>query len=252
MFGKMKFITKAVILAAGKGTRMKSDLPKVLFPLKGKPMMEYLIRSIMDSEVDGKPIIIVSPGNKELIQKALARYGCRYAIQNEQLGTGHALACAKEFVGEEAENIIVFYGDHPFVKPETIKRLAEIHEGIITMMTTKLEDFSNWRKNFYSWGRVLRERDRVKEIIEFKDANDKEKEIKEVNPGFYCFNKNWLFENIEKLENNNNQKEYYLTDLIKIAFKQGLKIDSLPINPKEAIGINNKEELVAAERLIKQ
>jgi bifunctional UDP-N-acetylglucosamine pyrophosphorylase/glucosamine-1-phosphate N-acetyltransferase len=236
-------------LAAGKGTRMDDSLPKVLVPVKGRPMIEYLIQSIADSGVCKDPTIIVSPGNKDLIKEALKRYGCRYAIQNEQLGTGHALACAKGFVGEEAKNIIVFYGDHPFVKPQTIKKLAEAHKGSITMMTTELEDFNGWRKNFYNWGRIIRDGNKIKEIIEFKDANREEKEIKEVNPGFYCFNSEWLWENIKRLENKNAQKEYYLTDLIKIAFKQGLKIDSLPINPKEAIGINSKEELEIAEKL---
>ncbi len=242
-------MTKIVVLAAGKGVRMKSDLPKVLAPLKGRPMIEYLIRSISDSEVDREPIIIVSFENKNLIKPALKRYNCQYAIQDEQLGTGHALACAKDLMSGTAENVVVFYGDHPFVKSETIKKLAEVHDGVITMMTVKLKDFNDWRKNFYSWGRVLREGDKIKEIMEFKDANDQEKEIKEVNPGFYCFDKNWLFKNIEKLKNDNNQKEYYLTDLIKIASEQNILINSMLIDSREAIGINSKEELEAAEKL---
>ncbi len=229
---------------------MKSELPKVLAPLKGRPMIEYLIMSILDSGVDRNPIIIVSPENKGLIRPALKKYNCRYAIQDEQLGTGRALACAKELIGGMAEDVVVFYGDHPFVKPGTIKKLVEARNGVITMMTVKLEDFNGWRKNFYNWGRVVREGDKIKEIMEFKDADDKEKEIKEVNPGFYRFNKKWLFNNIEKLKNNNAQKEYYLTDLIKIATKQNVEINSMPIDSREAIGVNSKEELEAAEKLI--
>lgn len=245
-------MTKIVVLAAGKGARMKSKLPKVLAPLKGRPMIEGLIQSIFYSGADKDPIIIVSPENKKLIKSALKKYSCRYAIQDEQLGTGHALACAKDLlIGDTAKNIVVFYGDHPFVKPETIKKLAEARETAVSIMTVKLEDFNGWRNNFYHWGRVLRGNNKIKGIKEFKDANNKEKEIKEVNPGFYCFDKNWLFKNIEKLRNNNNQKEYYLTDLIKIAVKQGAAISSMPIDPREAIGVNSKEELDVAERLIK-
>jgi bifunctional UDP-N-acetylglucosamine pyrophosphorylase/glucosamine-1-phosphate N-acetyltransferase len=243
-------MTKIVILAAGKGKRMKDELPKVLVPLKGKPMIEYLIQSIINSGVDSRPVIVVSPDNKDLIKEELKNYNCKYAVQDKQLGTGHALLCAKDVISEAAENIIVFYGDHPFVKSETIKKLAEIHEGDITMMTTKVEDFQGWRKNFYSWGRIIRENNEIQSIVEFKDAGVKEREVKEVNPGFYCFNKDWLFSNIEKLENNNAQKEYYLTDLIKIASEQNIKINSMLIDAREAIGINSREELEIAEGLI--
>ncbi len=241
---------KIVVLAAGKGARMKSELPKVLTPLNGVPMVERLVRSILGSGADKEPIIVVSPENKRLVKSALKKYGCRYAVQDKQLGTGHALARAKDLLmGDTAKNIIVFYGDHPLVRPKTIKKLAEARVTAVSMMTVKLEDFNGWRKNFYHWGRVLREGDEIKGIKEFKDANRREREIKEVNPGFYRFDKGWLFRNIEKLKNNNKQKEYYLTDLIKIAVEQDIIIGSMPIDPREAIGVNSKEELKAAEKL---
>ncbi len=243
-------MNKIVILAAGKGTRMKDELPKVLVPLKGKPMIEYLIKSIFDSGVDNNPVIVVSLDNKELINNALKNYDCKYAPQDKQLGTGHALACVKDLIDESADNIIVLYGDHPFIKPETIKELIEVHTGKITMMTTEVEDFNDWRKNYYSWGRIIREGDKIQAIKEFKDASEEEKKIKELNPAFYCFSAEWLWKNIKKLENNNAQKEYYLTDLIKIASEQNIKISSIKINFNEAIGINSKEELEIAEKLI--
>lgn len=241
---------KIIVLAAGKGKRMGGELPKVLAPLAGKPMIERLIQAIIKSGVDSRPIIVVSPDNQSIISKALEQYNCRYAIQDRQLGTGHAVNCAKELVGEEASDVICFYGDHPFVKPETIKNLAESRQGIITIATTIVPDFNDWRKNFYHWGRILRYNGRIEAIIEFKDATDEVKNIKEVNPGFYCFNSEWLWQNIKELTNKNAQGEYYLTDLINLAFRQKEKINSISIDPREAVGINTPEELEIAKGLI--
>lgn len=242
---------KVVILAAGKGVRMQDTLPKVLVPVMGKPMIEYLVKAIISSGVDDSPVIVVSPDNKELIHQALANYNCKYAIQYKQLGTGHALACALSEIGEKVDHVVCFYGDHPFVHPETIKNLAGYKNGVLTMMTTIVPDFEGWRKNFYHWGRIVRHQDQVDAIVEFKDATEKVREIKEVNPGFYCFEYNWLKKNVNELKNNNVQQEYYLTDLVQIACQQGIKVGTLFINPKEAIGINSKEELEVAESLIK-
>lgn len=243
-------MNKIVILAAGKGTRMKSDLPKVLTPLAGRPMIEYLVQSIAEAKIDGRPIVVVSPDNQEAIAKTLSAYACDYAIQQEQLGTGHALACARGLMEEEIKNVISFYGDHPFVRSETVKKLASSHQGIITMVTVKVEDFKDYRRNFYHWGRIVRENNVVKKIIEFKDATEDEREIMEINPGFYCFDKQWLCANIDKLRNDNQQKEYYLTDLIGLAVDQGYEINTVVIDPRQAVGINSQEELAVAESLI--
>lgn len=242
---------KVVILAAGKGTRMNHELPKVLVPIKGKPMIEYLLQAIIDSGIGGKPILVVSPDNKEIMQKTLVDYDFDYAIQYKQLGTGHALSCAITEIKESVDHIVCFYGDHPFVHPETIKKLAEYENGALTMMTTTLSDFEDWRHNFYHWGRIVRHHDRVEAIVEFKDATDEIKEIKEVNPGFYCFEYGWLKKNVNKLENKNAQQEYYLTDLVQIACSQGIKVGTISIDPREAVGINSKEELEVAESLIR-
>ncbi len=241
---------KVVILAAGKGKRMGADIPKVLVKIKGRPMIEHLIRAIKQSGVDKKPIIIVSPDNKQIIQRALSKYKLKFALQDKQLGTGHALACAKGVIGKNVDNIICFNGDHPFIKAATIKRIAYSHNGPITMMTTGVKDFKGWRKNFYHWGRVLRNYGHIKAIVEFKDADSKIKRVREVNPAMYCFDAKWLWKNIAKLKNNNSQQEYYLTDLVKQAFGQGLRVEPFPIDPEEAIGINTKEELKIAEKVI--
>ena len=184
-------MTKVVILAAGKGTRMDDELPKVLVPIKNKPMIGYLVESVINSGVDKEPIIVVSPDNHQIIKKALKKYTCQYAIQEEQLGTGHAIACAQKLISDKVDHIISFYGDHPFVKAKTIKNLAASNNGCVCIVTTEVKDFKDWRKNFYYWGRILRYNKKVEAIIEFKDATKEAREIKEVNPGFYCFNNYW-------------------------------------------------------------
>ncbi|MDI3496272.1 MAG: bifunctional UDP-N-acetylglucosamine pyrophosphorylase / glucosamine-phosphate N-acetyltransferase [Patescibacteria group bacterium] len=240
-------MVQIVILAAGKGTRMGSDLPKVLVSLNERPMICYLLDSVVDSLVDSEPIIIVSPDNQEIIKKALTDYRAQYVIQDKQLGTGHAVSCARDFIKKETEKIIVLYGDHPFLKAQSIINFSKLQPQAVTIMPTTLPDFSGWHHNFYGWGRIVRsDKGEVKAIVELKDASFQEKEITEVNPGFMCFNKNWLFKNIDKLQDNNKAHEFYLTDMIKIAFSQGYKIDTLAIEPQEAMGINTPEELKIA------
>jgi len=243
-------MNKIIILAAGKGKRMKADLPKVLVPLKGRPMIEHLAVSIRKSGVDEKPVIIVSPDNKELISDVLENYSFEYVTQTEQLGTGHAVSCAKNIINPEINRIIVINGDHPFVSPETIVKLSQVNDNIITMLTTEVDNFDDWQKSFFQWGRIIRKNGEISEIKEFKDADEDIKKIKEVNPAIYAFNSVWLWKNIAKINNQNAQAEYYLTDLIKLAFLDGEKIGTIKISPREAMGINSKEELETAEKLM--
>lgn len=239
---------KVVILAAGKGTRMGSDLPKVLIEIKGKPMIEHLISSVIESGLDEKPIVVVSPSNKEIISETLKEYPLTYVVQEEQLGTGHAVSVTKNSVPEDVNNIFVFNGDHPFISSKSMISLASSHKNKVAMMVVELEDFLDWRNVFNSWGRIIKDGDRIKEIIEFKDASDEVKDVLSVNPAIYCFDKNWLFENISTLKNNNNQKEYYLTDLIKIAFDQGSDINYCLIEAQEGLGINSIVDLENAKK----
>lgn len=242
-------MNKVIILAAGKGTRMNSELPKVLFPINKKPMIKYLLDSVIDSNIDSRPILVVSSSNKDLIKKSLHDYELNFAIQFEQLGTGNAVLSAKDFISHDIENVLILYGDHPFISSNSIKNIIKNHKGVFSMMTVKLDDFNDWRKNFYHWGRIIRESGEIKEIIEFKDASDEIKECKELNPAIFCFNKEWLFDNINNIKNNNKQKEYYLTDLVKIVFESGEKINFFEIDPKEAMGVNSLEELEIARKI---
>lgn len=246
-------MTRIVILAAGKGTRMGSELPKVLVPLGGRPMIKYLMDSIVAAGVDPLPVVVVSPDNHEVIASALSRYQLEYVIQEEQLGTGHAVACAQEVLerdGEKPDNIIVLYGDHPFLKAESIKRFGALAPTTLTIMPTQLPDFEDWRYNFLHWGRIVRGAGgQVEKIVEYKDASEEERLITEVNPGFMCFNYRWLFQNIMDLKNDNSQKEYYLTDMVRLAFDEGFEVGTVNIEPHEAMGINSQDELQIASDL---
>jgi bifunctional UDP-N-acetylglucosamine pyrophosphorylase/glucosamine-1-phosphate N-acetyltransferase len=243
-------MTRIIILAAGKGARMDSELPKVLVPLKNRPMIKYLMDSVVASQVDPRPLIVVSPDNREIINQTLSEYDLEYVIQDKQFGTGHAVNCAQEYLGA-ADSVVVLYGDHPFLKSESIRKFAALKQAALTIMPTILPDFTGWHQNFYHWGRIIRGANgRVEKIIEFKDATDQEKLVTEVNPGFMCFNKAWLLENIAKLKDDNKQKEYYLTDLVKIAFEAGQPVGTIAIGPAEAMGINSLAELEIASSLL--
>lgn len=227
---------------------MQSDLPKVLATIKGRSMISYVLSSALEASEE-KPIVIV--GHKfELVQSNLGD-SCLYALQEEQLGTGHAVSRTEEKC-EGAENIIVLSGDQPFIKSQTIMNLIKTHletGAKITFTTTMPQDFLNWRKGFLGFGRILRENNRVVGIREYKDATEKEKEIREINAGCYIFNAEFLWNNLRKIKNENAQNEYYLTDLLHIANKEGEKIETLQIESLEALGANTKEELEILENI---
>lgn len=245
------YMTRIIILAAGNGTRMSSDQPKVLVPLSGRPMIKYLLESILASGVDSNPIIVVSPANQDIIKKELDDFPLNYVVQAQQLGTGNAVASAMDSLGEDVNRVLVLYGDHPFLKAESIIKIASSNPQPLAMMTTELPDFDDWRHNFYHWGRIIRdENKRIVKIAEFKDASPEEIVVTEVNPAVMCFDRDWLAQHLSNIDNHNNSKEYYLTDLVKIAFNEEREILSIGIEPHEAMGINSKDELEIAERLL--
>jgi UDP-N-acetylglucosamine diphosphorylase/glucosamine-1-phosphate N-acetyltransferase len=240
---------KILILAGGKGKRMQSDLPKVLVPLKNKAMILHIIEELQKLNL-GKPISIVGH-QRYLVQDALKDLSL-YAIQEEQLGTGHAVSCAKDQC-INAEQILILSGDQPLITKETISNLINKQietKAKITFATTDVPDFLDWRKGFLGFGRILRDGEKVIGIKEYKDATEEEKEIKEVNAGSYIFQADWLWNNLDKIKNNNAQNEYYLTDLFKIAFEEKEKIETVSISPREALGANTKEELEILENIV--
>ncbi|MFA5109203.1 MAG: sugar phosphate nucleotidyltransferase [Patescibacteria group bacterium] len=244
-------MTRIIILAAGKGTRMNSELPKTLVPLKNRPMIKYLLDSVTATGIDPGPLIVVSPDNKEIISRELTDYSVGYAVQDRPLGTGQAVSCVEDFLSEEIKNVLVLYGDHPFFRSESIRKFILTKPESLAMMTVKLPDFDDWRRNFYHWGRIIRdEKGQIIKITEFKDASEEERAITEVNPAVMCFNRDWLFKNLKRIKNDNKSQEYYLTDLVKIAFEEGFVIGSVAVGPQEAMGINSPEELKIAESLL--
>ena len=237
--------TQIIILAGGAGTRMQSETPKVLALLHGKPLIMHLLESIKISGVCESPVIVVGK-KREMVMEALGP-DYAYAIQEQQLGTGHAVQVTESILKGKAENIMVLYGDMPYISVETIKKLSENHvieNNDITMATAVLPDFDDWHSAFYNFGRILRNAEgNVIGNVEFKDATDEQKEIKEVNPCYFVFKADWLWSHLDKLENKNNQSEYYLTDVVKMAVNEKAKFGSVKIDPKEALGVNTRENL---------
>jgi len=243
---KMNANTKVVILAAGKGKRMESENPKVLHEVRGKHMIRHLLEEVEKFSIE-KPIVVV--GYKgELVRKELGE-GAIYVEQTEQLGTAHAVAAAR-IAARDAKHILVLQGDQPFVSAVTLLGLLRAHTesgAKITLATSELPNFDDWRSAFTAYGRILRSNDTLL-IREYRDATTLEKGIKEVNAGVYVFEAKWLWENLGKIGNQNAQKEYYLTDLLRLGSEEGVKIETVAIDPEEALGANSKEELEILEK----
>ncbi len=242
-----------IILAAGKGKRMESDDPKALTLLKGKPFLKHILDTVEELNFSIKPIIVVGH-KKERIFEVLGN-NHNYAHQAEQLGTGHAVISAKNSAIGNYDTVLVISADQPHLSKQTILKILKEHineKAVITIGTVLLPDFNDWRTGIINLGRIIRnEKGDVLGIREYKDASEEEKKITEINPALYVFDKKWLWENLPKLNKQNAQGEYYLTDLIKIAKEQRQKIIAVPVtNILEALQPNFKEELATLEKLL--
>lgn len=232
---------------------MQSDEPKALAILQGKPFLKHILDTIKTLDENIKPIIVVGH-KKERIKEVLGEDHI-YAEQKEQLGTGHAVMSAKTAINSPHDIVLVLATDQPLVSKKTLERIISVHKEknpTITMATVTVPDFQEWRLGLNHFGRIIRDNDgKIKKITEYKDANEEEKEIKEINPALYAFDANWLWENIDKLKNQNAQGEYYLTDLIKMSFDQNKKIETIEVNDiLECFQPNSKEELATLENLL--
>jgi bifunctional UDP-N-acetylglucosamine pyrophosphorylase/glucosamine-1-phosphate N-acetyltransferase len=239
-----------IILAAGQGTRMGGELPKVLTQLHGQPLISYLLKTLGTLSLSHRPVIVVGY-RADMVQGALGA-GYSYALQEPQLGTGHAVMVTKDVV--TAPHVAVLYGDTPFVSGEFLQKLFQTHAesgSVMTMATVTVPDFAEWRSGFASYGRILRgENGEVLAIREYKDANDAERAITEVNPGMYVFESKWLFEQLGNIGNVNAQGEYYLTDIVDLALQTGNTVPTLSMEPSEALGVNTPEHLEHAAQLV--
>jgi bifunctional UDP-N-acetylglucosamine pyrophosphorylase / glucosamine-1-phosphate N-acetyltransferase len=242
--------TQIIILAAGHGKRMQSEIPKALTMFQGKPFIVRMLEAVKASGVCDNPIIVIGK-NGDQVREALGDT-YTYAVQEEQLGTGHAVMIA-EREARDADTVVVLYADHPLVSGATIRNLVETHQrqqATLTMATAIVPDFLEWRAGLFLFGRFVRGKDgTIEKIVELKDATEEEKEIKEVNPAYMCFDAVWMWEHLKMLKNNNAQKEYYLTDLVGMAFAEKKPIASISIDPKEALGVNTKEQLELMQNL---
>ena len=237
---------KAIILAAGKGTRMKSKYPKVIHKVCGKEMVNHVINVSQKSGVND--IVVILGHESDVVKERLPR-DSMIAMQTEQLGTGHAVKMAKEYINDE-DTIVVLCGDTPLIKEDTLKRLFAYHlenEYHATVLTTKVD-------NPTGYGRIIRDNNEdLLKIVEQKDANEEEKAVKEINSGIYCFNGKSLRESLDLIDNNNAQGEYYLTDTIYIMRDRGQKVGAYNGSTiEELMGVNSRVELSKAEEIMRR
>lgn len=230
-----------VILAAGQGTRMKSAMPKVLHAIGGKPLLEHVIQTAMNLKAESLHVVYGHGG--ELVKQQLSHYDVNWVLQDQQLGTGHAVERAMPSIPAN-ESVLILYGDVPLIKQETLERLIEASDqDALGLLTANLPDSTGY-------GRIVRnEAGDVVKIIEEKDANEEQRSIKEINTGMLALGSSRLKTWLDQLENNNAQGEYYLTDVIGMAALENVPISSVqPDSLFEIEGVNNKKQLAELER----
>jgi bifunctional UDP-N-acetylglucosamine pyrophosphorylase / glucosamine-1-phosphate N-acetyltransferase len=235
-----------VILAAGQGKRMKSDLPKVLQPLAGQPLLQHVIGTAR--EVGADAIHVVYGHGGEHVRQALADQDVRWALQAEQLGTGHAVQQAMHGVPDD-HLVVIMFGDVPLVRAATLRRLIEAASGgnALGLLSVRMSDPAGY-------GRIVRDRaGNVARIVEHKDANQKERAIDEVNTGLMVASAQRLREWLAQLKNDNAQGEYYLTDVVVMAARAGLKVNAIPADCEdEVLGVNDKVQLAEVEAVYRR
>lgn len=237
----------AVILAAGKGTRMKSNLYKVLHPVCGKAMVQHVIDEVSKLNINSIYTIIGHGAEKV---KAQVGDVTKYILQEEQLGTGHAVRQAEQSLAGKQGTTLVLCGDTPLLTADTIKALIQLHEeekAAVTVLTAHADEPTGY-------GRVLRNEDgSVRKVVEHKDATDLEREVQEINTGTYCFDNALLFESLSKISNDNSQGEYYLPDCIEILKQEGHKVAAYQTKDfNETMGINDRFALSQAEAIMRE
>ena len=236
----------ALILAAGKGTRMKSDLAKVMHVLNGKPLLYYSLAAA--KEAGAEKIVVIIGHQADKIRDDFSNSGCIFVEQKPQLGTGHAVLQAKDILADYNGLTVILCGDVPLLKPATIKSLVNNHltaKAVVSVLTTIPPPP-------HAYGRIVKDdKGNVLKIVEHKDATKDEKKIGEINTGIYCVDTKFLFYALGKITNDNQQREYYLTDIVEIACREGQKVKSFIVfDYIEVMGINTLEELSRAEKYL--
>lgn len=239
----------AVVLAAGKGTRMKSDLPKVLFPVLGRAMVHWVLDALNASGIQ-RTIVVVGYRSEDVRSELSSRKGVSFAMQAQQLGTGHAVEMCREQLASHQGPLLVVAGDSPLIQASSIRKLLErFHSGQwACLLGTLVKDDPS------GLGRIVRTSEgQFSRIVEHKDASMAERTIKEVNMSTYLFQTPELLWALSRLENANMQKEFYLTDCPQILKDNGRKVDALPVlEPCESLSINTIDELAIVEAKMRE
>ncbi len=236
----------AIVLAAGKGTRMKTALPKCAFPILKKPMIEYIVENIEKSVVD--EIVTVVGHQKEVLIDIL-KDRVEYAVQDKQLGTGHAVMVTKDFLGKRRGTTIIMLGDMPLIDSKVIDKVISYHEDRGNDLTVVTTEFDNPK----GYGRIVRnEYGNIESIVEHRDCTVEQKRIKEVNTGIYVVNNSLLFKEIDKIEVNQRKGEYYLTDIVEIMRKDYIVGTFVMWDSPKVMGVNDLYSISVAEKNLRE
>lgn len=237
----------AVVLAAGKGTRMKSTVAKVLHRVFFRPMVHHVLDTVRNTGIDQCAVVIGH--QRREVERALAPYAVTTVLQEEQLGTGHAVLCTENACSGHDE-VLILCGDTPLVRPETLREMIDAHhreQAALTLMTTLVDEP-------FGYGRILHDKQgRIRAIVEEKDATNEQRMIKEINAGIYLVNRSFLFDSLRRVGTNNAQGEVYLTDIVDQANGQGLPIHTfVHPQPIDVLGVNSRVELAQAQAILQQ
>jgi bifunctional UDP-N-acetylglucosamine pyrophosphorylase/glucosamine-1-phosphate N-acetyltransferase len=237
----------AVILAAGQGTRMKSGLPKVLHRVAGKAMLAYVVETAL--ALQACPIIPVVGHGADEVRDAMSNQSLRFALQAEQLGTGHALLCAEEALNGFSGDLVLLCGDVPLLQEKTLQALIDHHRQHAACVTILTADMDNPA----GYGRIIRGAEGVDRIVEEKDATNSERQVREINTGIYLFRAPQVFSLLRDVDKCNAQGEYYLTDVVAAARQAGERVEALLIDDaEEAMGINDQVQLAESGGIMRQ
>lgn len=238
----------AVVMAAGKGTRMKSELPKVLVPVLGRPMIHYVLDTLEQAGIT-RAVVVVGYRADDVRQELAARRGVSFALQAEQLGTGHAVMMARESLADHAGPVVVLAGDSPMIRPQSLRRLLDeftrSRPACLLGTAHKVDPAG--------LGRIVRNgAGRFQAIVEEKDATPAQRELTEVNLSCYLFDRAELFAALDQIRPNNAQGEYYLTDCPGVLLAAGRPVEALAVlDPQESLSINSQDELAVVEAALR-
>ncbi len=238
----------AIILAAGMGTRMRSDLPKVLHPALGQPLVGHVLAAVRGAGI--RRVVAVVGHQAERVERALEGHDLSFALQEPQLGTGHAVQKAQPHLADYDGDVVVLCGDTPLLRAETLSSLHATHteQGArATVLTAEVPDATGY-------GRIVRaENGDVLRIVEEKDASTEEKRLREINSGLFVFDSRSLFQALDKVGADNAAREYYLTDTLEILRRDGARVCAYRCgDPREVLGVNTPDQLREVEQLLAQ